>query len=370
MYSQLSYTATPYEILGVSTSATDKEIRTAFRKLARTWHPDKFKNGTPEQQQIAEKKFREISQAFQAIGKSYRPSEQSQPARKAAPAKRAAAAEHEKYEDFVFMVGRIEIQLEALEKDANRSLAKTRKQLNNIQLTTEEEGSYGEGYRALLGMGMALNLLDRFHFKALLVQEVLDKLGGRKADIQRIKKLMTEAFDRESITAEAEDILSIIQDSIPNPFSSQDSTAFEKELDLFAQTKQYTDKIVLLKEYLILFPASLAVLQHMFNDLKAVAKNKASATRAEPQSRPQQDPEVTAFVQKSETLLKTAPDNPTSQIKGLRAIVERNNEVSSFSKERLDEITAELHEHSRLSIVQALEQFNNQLTALTSTLNN
>ena len=29
-----------YDILGIETSATESEIKSAFRKLARKWHPD------------------------------------------------------------------------------------------------------------------------------------------------------------------------------------------------------------------------------------------------------------------------------------------------------------------------------------------
>ncbi len=32
---------TPYEILGIKPSATDPEIKAAFRKLIMVWHPDK-----------------------------------------------------------------------------------------------------------------------------------------------------------------------------------------------------------------------------------------------------------------------------------------------------------------------------------------
>ena len=31
----------PYDVLGLSRSATDKDIRQAYKKLARHWHPDK-----------------------------------------------------------------------------------------------------------------------------------------------------------------------------------------------------------------------------------------------------------------------------------------------------------------------------------------
>lgn len=53
----------PYEILGVKKDASEDEIKSAFRKLALQWHPDKNPNN-PE----AEEKFKEISSAYDVIG--------------------------------------------------------------------------------------------------------------------------------------------------------------------------------------------------------------------------------------------------------------------------------------------------------------
>jgi molecular chaperone DnaJ len=52
-----------YQILGVSKDATQEEIKKAYRKLARKWHPD-INPGNKE----AEQKFKEISQAHECLG--------------------------------------------------------------------------------------------------------------------------------------------------------------------------------------------------------------------------------------------------------------------------------------------------------------
>ena len=50
-----------YKILGLDRTATDKEIRQAYRKLAREYHPDLQPK---EKQKEAEKKFKLINEAY------------------------------------------------------------------------------------------------------------------------------------------------------------------------------------------------------------------------------------------------------------------------------------------------------------------
>src|SRR5215470_10182962 len=52
-----------YEILGVSRTASDTEIKKAFRKLAREYHPDVAKN-----KKQAEEKFKDINEAYEVLG--------------------------------------------------------------------------------------------------------------------------------------------------------------------------------------------------------------------------------------------------------------------------------------------------------------
>ena len=50
-----------YEVLGVSKTATDSEIKSAFRKLAKKYHPDVSKEPN------AEAKFKECQEAYAVL---------------------------------------------------------------------------------------------------------------------------------------------------------------------------------------------------------------------------------------------------------------------------------------------------------------
>ncbi len=52
-----------YKTLGVSKNATEKEIKSAFRKLAQRYHPDKNPGDNK-----AEEKFKEINEAYEVLG--------------------------------------------------------------------------------------------------------------------------------------------------------------------------------------------------------------------------------------------------------------------------------------------------------------
>jgi DnaJ-class molecular chaperone len=51
-----------YKILGIPRTAGKKEIKSAYRKLALEWHPDKN-----EDKEKAEQMFQDISEAYEVL---------------------------------------------------------------------------------------------------------------------------------------------------------------------------------------------------------------------------------------------------------------------------------------------------------------
>ncbi len=58
----------PYEVLGVSQSASDEEIKKAYRNLARKYHPDNYQDNPLSD--LAEEKMKEINEAYDLITKT------------------------------------------------------------------------------------------------------------------------------------------------------------------------------------------------------------------------------------------------------------------------------------------------------------
>ncbi|MBV8644243.1 MAG: DnaJ domain-containing protein [Candidatus Eremiobacteraeota bacterium] len=53
-----------YAILGVPKTSAEKDIKSAYRKLARKWHPD----ANPDNARAAEEKFKDIQEAYEVLG--------------------------------------------------------------------------------------------------------------------------------------------------------------------------------------------------------------------------------------------------------------------------------------------------------------
>ncbi|MBQ2102669.1 MAG: molecular chaperone DnaJ [Bacteroidales bacterium] len=56
-----------YEVLGVAKTASADEIKSAYRKLALKWHPDRWVNGSDAEKKTAEENFKEAAEAYSVL---------------------------------------------------------------------------------------------------------------------------------------------------------------------------------------------------------------------------------------------------------------------------------------------------------------
>ncbi len=62
-----NYSKDPYRVLGIDSSATDDEVKRAYRRMAMKYHPDRVAGMSEEMQRNAAEQMKEINQAYEHI---------------------------------------------------------------------------------------------------------------------------------------------------------------------------------------------------------------------------------------------------------------------------------------------------------------
>ena len=91
-----------YQVMWLSSDPSEKEIKTAYRRLARKYHPDISKEAQ------AEEKFKELGEAYDVLKDPEKRKlydtygENSNQAQQQGPFKEGASSQHHRYQGFNF----------------------------------------------------------------------------------------------------------------------------------------------------------------------------------------------------------------------------------------------------------------------------
>ena len=69
MFSKTKSRADNYTILEISEKVTDQEVKTAYRKMAKKYHPDKLVDLGEDVRKSGREKFHKVQDAYDAICK-------------------------------------------------------------------------------------------------------------------------------------------------------------------------------------------------------------------------------------------------------------------------------------------------------------
>jgi curved DNA-binding protein CbpA len=59
--------AGPWRVLGLSPGSDEAEVKRAYRRLARTVHPDLHPGVTADERRVLEARFHELTEAYRAL---------------------------------------------------------------------------------------------------------------------------------------------------------------------------------------------------------------------------------------------------------------------------------------------------------------